>query len=344
MSQQDFLIKKASVEYKSPSNIAFVKYWGKKEDQIPQNASLSMTLSNCFTQTKVNFEHSDCFIIKSLLLDGKSNELFLKKIRKFIDKNFESFKFLNNYSLSIETHNSFPHSSGIASSASGFSALVMCLMEFEAKLNGSQIDLKKASNLSRLGSGSASRSLFNGFAHWGESPLLDSSNLYASEIDYKLNIKDCIAIVSRAQKKTSSSAGHGLMESNPFAEVRYKNAARNLKLMDKALQNLDFFSAGEVIEAEAMELHALMMMSTPSFILLEEESIGIIKLIKEFREESCLPIFFTIDAGPNIHILYLDENKTQVEKFIEDKIKAKTIDLIFDEKGSGPELLESFYE
>src|SRR5690554_1302680 len=176
----------------SPSNIALVKYWGKYGEQLPKNTSLSFTLSNCKTTTTLHYtkkEEGDfSFIIR---LDGKDQPDFRPKIETFFKRIEVYLPFLRSYDFVIETSNSFPHSSGIASSASGMSALALCLLSIERELNPEMTDAdfnEKASFLSRLGSGSASRSIEGPLVVWGEHTAIPgSSNLFATAYEGKVH-------------------------------------------------------------------------------------------------------------------------------------------------------------
>ena len=162
-----------SVAYQSPSNIAIVKYWGKKGEQLPANASLSLTLSECRTETRmvVKPSHSinDDYDV-TVYLDGEKKDDFVPKIKQFFSRIVSYAPYLSKCSVEIHTHNTFPHSSGIASSASGMSALSMCLVDMEKNCGESMSDTEmknRASFYARLGSGSASRSVYPVAAVWG---------------------------------------------------------------------------------------------------------------------------------------------------------------------------------
>ena len=314
-------------KWQSPSNIALVKYWGKKGQQLPQNPSISFTLKNCKTETSVVFEKSDRFALH-FRFDGKENGEFQTKISEFLHANMESFPFLRQMELHIDSHNTFPHSSGIASSASSMSALVMCLLDIERMIKGEDdIDLQKASCLSRLASGSACRSLFPEVALWGETPAAEgSSDLYAITLQNEIapvfkDFHDSILIVSDAKKTVSSRAGHALMNGNPYAESRYAVAKNNIENLLKALKTGDLETFIHITESEAMQLHALMMCSDPSYILMKPNTLRIINTLFEFRQETDIPVCFTLDAGPNVHILYPDQHAEMVERFIMDELE-----------------------
>ena len=316
------------VKWQSPSNIAIVKYWGKRPEmkQIPQNPSVSFTLSKCRTETSIDYKASDRFGLH-FRFDGKENPEFQTKIAEFLKNQLSAFPFLNEIELHINSHNTFPHSSGIASSASSMSALVLCLMDIDRELNGGEIDLQRASCLSRLASGSACRSVFPKMALWGATEARPgSSDEYAVSLENEIHplfktFHDSILIVSDAKKSVSSRAGHALMNSNPYAESRYAVAKNNIVNLLEALKKGDLETFIRITEWEAMQLHALMMCSETSYILLKPNTLRIINTLLEFRKETDIPVCFTLDAGPNVHILYPDQHAEMVERFIMDELE-----------------------
>ena len=328
--------------WQSPSNIALVKYWGKRSPQLPMNPSISFTLSECRTVMRTVFEASDRFSL-SFTFDGKPNEAFAEKICMFLNAHKDAFPFINGLSLNIDSRNTFPHSSGIASSASSMSALVMTLLDIERSLNGGEIDLKKASYYARLASGSASRSVINKVALWGKTPEnSDSSDEYAVDIhDIAAPIfhtyRDSILIVSDDKKSISSTAGHRLMDGNPFAEVRYREANNNISLLLKAFKDADLQLFMDVVESEAMQLHAMMMCSKPYFLLVKPNTIHIINKVRQFRADTHIPLCFTLDAGPNVHLLCPDEHYAAMKQFVETELQTDIPNLkhIDDKVGNG---------
>lgn len=331
------------VRWQSPSNIALVKYWGKKGKQLPQNPSISFTLSNCRTETSVQYEPSDAFGL-SFRFEGKEVPEFQAKIQAFLMEHLYSFPFLERMHLHINSHNTFPHSSGIASSASSMSALVLCLLDIERLLKGEKdIDLKRASYYSRLASGSACRSLFPKMALWGHTDAFEgSSDEYAVTLEQEIHpifqtYRDSILIVSDAKKAVSSRAGHALMDNNPYAATRYAVAKKNVEELLTALKMGDLEHFIQITESEAMQLHALMMCSEPSFVLMKPNTLRIINTLHEFRKETDIPACFTLDAGPNVHILYPDQHAEMVERFIMDELERYCVDghWIPDQVGGG---------
>lgn len=337
-----------TVKWQSPSNIALVKYWGKKGVQLPQNPSISFTLSNCTTETEMSFEASERFSLR-FLFEGQENPAFAAKIEKFMLGHIDDFPWLNYLSLNVKSSNSFPHSSGIASSAASMSALVLCLLDIERMLYGeTEMDLQKASCFARIASGSASRSVFPVMALWGRTDALAaSSDEYAVSLEKEVNpifktYCDSILIVSDAAKSVSSRAGHALMENNPYAAARYAQANRNIETLLAALREGDLETFIQITESEAMQLHALMMCSNPSYILMRPNSLNIINAVRQYREETHLSVCFTLDAGPNVHLLYPEQYADSVETFIQENLVQYCTDSkwIKDCVGNGPKKIE----
>ena len=339
------------VGWQSPSNIALVKYWGKQGKQLPQNPSISFTLSECRSETFVSFEKADKFGFQ-FFFEGKENPAFGAKIEKFLLENQAFFPFINRLTLKVESRNTFPHSSGIASSASSMSVFVMGLLEIESLLVGPStgsgtLDLCKASNFSRLASGSASRSVFPKMALWGATDCYKgSSDEYAVSLENDIHpvfktYRDSILIVSDTQKSVSSRAGHGLMEGNPYAPARYAQANENIKNLLAALKSGDLDTFINITESEALQLHALMMCSNPSFILMKPNTLHIIEAVRNFRNETQIPLCFTLDAGPNVHLLYPESEAEKVEHFIKNELVTYCNQgrWIADHVGEGPKKL-----
>jgi len=345
MTEQDFIpnpdsyreysntIESGSFTWQSPSNIALVKYWGKKEDQIPENPSISFTLDDCKTTTTLKFEkksNTDDFSF-DVLFDGKEQDNFKTKIETFFNRIESYLPFLKDYHFIIETSNSFPHSSGIASSASGMSALALCLMSIERVSNREMTDEffnQKASFLARLGSGSASRSIEGDLIVWGNHKDIEgSSNLFGIKYPYKVhdnfkNYQDTILLVDKGEKQVSSTVGHNLMHDHPFAKERFKQAHNNLTSLINVFKEGDLKAFIEIVESEALTLHAMMMTSVPYFILMKPNTLEVINKIWKFRQRTTSNVCFTLDAGANVHVLYPENEAEQVLKFIKNELVA----------------------
>ncbi len=350
-------MKTLSATWRSPSNIAIIKYWGKKQNQIPQNPSLSFTLNECFTETTISLvpkETKSDELQLQFYFDKKENIAFRLRLLNFFSSIQKDFKFLKDYGLVIHSANSFPHSSGIASSASSYSALAAALCDLEVQLKtGKKTSgkvlvedkkwLKRASVFSRLGSGSACRSLFPYASVWGKSDAVKGSDdEFAIGYEQGLHkefktIRDSILIASSNEKKVSSRVGHSLMKGNPYANARYKQAHKNLAELTVALKKGDWEHFGAIAENEAMTLHALMMCSNPSFILMNAHTMSMIESIRNFRESSKVPVYFTLDAGPNVHLLYPSAFQKKVLEFADFELSGLCEDgrMIHDYAGKG---------
>ncbi|MDF1694207.1 MAG: diphosphomevalonate decarboxylase [Saprospiraceae bacterium] len=338
------------VGWRCPSNIAIVKYWGKYGIQMPRNASFSFTLSNAHTDTYITYsKQPNGKVSLDFMFEGKENQAFADKITKFLHSISEYIPIVKDFHFKIESSNSFPHSSGIASSASSMGALALCICSIEAELFGISHDeelRQKASYLARLGSGSASRSLMPYFSTWGEHPKINgSSNLYATRTEGLHSIfqtfHDDILIVSAKEKSVSSTAGHALMENNVYAPARYAQANQRVEDLLEIMKTDNVDAFGKIAEDEAMTLHALMMCSDPSYILIEPGTLQMIKEIRSFRDRTKLPIYFTLDAGPNIHLLYPASVKGDAEILINDYLLPFTENnvVIKDKISNGPKRL-----
>ena len=324
LGNKEFLTKDIEVFASCPSNIALIKYWGKYEGQIPANPSISFTLSNCKTETKMIFRSGEKFSVKTFLA-GKEETKFSEKIEKYFRSIEKYLPWILQGSFVIETENTFPHSSGIASSASGFGAIAKCLIEMDKAFSGKDFfDVKKASFLARLGSGSACRSVYDGLVVWGGvNEVEGSSDLYAVKYSNEeihpifRDFNDYVLLIHEGQKSVSSTVGHGLMNTNPYAERRFQEARENFVPMKEILKSGDLQAFMKLVEHEALTLHAMMMMSDPAFILMQTGTLQVINRVWEFRKETNLPLFFTFDAGANIHLLFPSEKKAEISNFIE---------------------------
>lgn len=340
MTTQDFLgklnfnISTQTVSESCPSNIALIKYWGKFDGQIPANPSISYTLNHCKTNTTIEFFAEEAFSVQTFLA-GNEEVKFAEKIEKYF-KNIERYlPWILKGKYIITTENTFPHSSGIASSASGFGAIAKCMMKLDAIFSekvSEEISLKKESFLARLGSGSACRSLYNGLVVWGVTEeVAGSSDLFAvpypdPEIhDIFKDFNDWVLLIHEGEKSVSSTVGHGLMNTNPYAERRFQEAKENFVPMKEILKSGDLEHFIKLVEHEALTLHAMMMISDPAFILMKTGTLEVINKIWDFRKETGLPLFFTLDAGANVHLLFPNNgSEEKIKTFVETELLQHT--------------------
>lgn len=346
-------IKSGTVAWRSPSNIALIKYWGKRDFQLPQNPSISFVLEKSFTETHLEYmvkENKRSGNLKvDFMFEGRSDFAFESRIRTFLNTVSEFLPFINHLEFKIRSRNSFPHSSGIASSASAMSSVALCLVSVEKELFGTQKNDKdvftKASFIARLGSGSAARSVYGDWSVWGKSKLIRTST---DEAAVKLNnvvkpmfksLADAILIVDSGKKKVSSSQGHKTMIDHPFAEVRYRQAGENLERILRAMLTGDEQAFINVVENEALSLHAMMMTAYNGYSLLKEATWMIINRIRDFRLKSGLFLTFTLDAGPNVHLLYKQKDADAIKPFILSDLLSlcENQQWIDDRIGKGPE-------
>jgi diphosphomevalonate decarboxylase len=334
-------------KWQAPSNIALVKYWGKTEPQLPKNPSLSFTLSSSMTTTEVDFipNTRETFEFE-FYFEGALKVDFNPKLNSFFDRIKTYIPWLNSYSFRISSQNSFPHSSGIASSASAMAALSLCLMDMERKLfpEISEVDFyKKASFLARLGSGSAARSVEGPVTLWGKNSIQKAgSDLYATPFGAELNpifssYQDTILLVDKGTKAVSSTQGHQLMHNHPFATQRFIQAANNLADLVAIMKSGDLDGFIRIVETEALSLHAMMMTSNPYFVLMQPNTLEIIQKVWKYRKETQIPLCFTLDAGANVHLLYPRKNKEVVGAFIAAELESfcEQGQYLFDEVGTG---------
>ncbi|TBV27935.1 diphosphomevalonate decarboxylase [Meridianimaribacter sp. CL38] len=360
MTEQDFIpkpytntLKQGKVTWESPSNIALVKYWGKRDPQIPENPSISFTLSQCKTITTLSYKQKEATSDFSfdVFLDGEKKDAFKPKIETFFKRVEQYVPFLKDFHFTIETKNTFPHSSGIASSASGMSALALCLMSVE-KLFNTEMSNKffnhKASFLARLGSGSACRSVEGDLIVWGYTKhVAESSDLFGVKYPYAVhdhfkNYQDTILLIDKGEKQVSSTVGHNLMHNHPNAASRFQQAHDNLEKLKPILEAGDIKGFISLMESEALTLHAMMMTSNPYYILMKPNTLEVINRIWKFRQDTGLHIGFTLDAGANVHILYPESEKVEILNFIENELVAycKNGEYICDQIGFGANQIE----
>lgn len=338
-------VGKFSVTWESPSNIAFIKYWGKKGRQLPANPSLSMSLSKAVSRTNLTARQGGAGELVSVNADPAHP--FLPRLEAFLTAMRPVFPWIEGYSFEAETSNSFPSSAGIASSASGLSAFTLCLLDIHGMVSRKQLPdnefRRMASGLARMGSGSASRSVYGGYTVWGETPLIQGSSDESAtplkmslHVDF-LELHDAILIVSDEAKSLPSSSGHARMDSHPWAAARYVQARQNLAECLEAMQGGDFEKFAMVVENEALSLHSLIMTSKGSNILIQPGTLQIMQRTRDARRKG-LPVCFTLDAGPNVHLLYPAGHYVRVKEFIREQLLEYCAEgrFIDDHCGEGP--------
>ena len=292
-------------------NIAFIKYWGDEDSslRIPVNGSISMNLDCLYSQTTVEFDSS---LERDLLTIGGQvpSENAVQRVHEFLNR-VRSLAGISTFA-NVTSENNFPTGSGIASSASGFAALSLAAST-AAGLELAQRDL---SRLARRGSGSACRSIPGGFVEWlrGE----DDQSSYAISIASHgyWELRDCIAVTSREHKDTGSTAGHSLAGSSLLQAVRVEDAERRLDICREAILRRDFDAFADIVELDSNLMHAVMMTSQPRIYYWQPATLDVMHSVVEWRL-SGIPVCFTIDAGPNVHVITTSENASKVLEKLE---------------------------
>ena len=347
------------------SNIAFIKYWGVVDAatsvgggqppvageglNIPLNNSISMTLADAHTTTTVAWEDSACLPEDTVTIDG---EQLGGPAAERVVAHLDRLRGLAGVSdrARVVSNNNFPMASGIASSASGFAALTVA----GAAALGLRLDATRLSAVARLGSGSASRSLFGGFVEWergwggGESGgasllRLDSALLDSRSVSHQMHdeshwaLRDVIAIVSAGAKRVNSSSGHRLAATSPFNAARTQCVGEWLETVRHAIAERSLSLLGPILEADALAMHGVMMTSTPSLLYWEPGTLEVLHAVRAWREEG-VPVYFTIDAGPNVHLICEADAAAEVERRVGALPAVRRV--LTSGPGTGPQLLD----
>ena len=287
-------------------NIAFIKYWGNRDQEmvLPANGSISMNLEGLFTRTRVTFD-PDLEKDELLLNKKETGEQELRRVSAFLD--LVRSMSATNLCARVESSNNFPTGAGIASSASAFAALALAASK-AAGLNLSEVEL---SRLARRGSGSACRSVPGGFVEWqvGE----DDASSYAFSLAPAEHwaLVDCIAVVSTAHKSTGSSAAHSLADTSPFQAARVAGAPARLDQCRRAILERDFAALAQVVELDSNLMHAVIQTSDPPLLYWQPATVAVMQAVQEWRQDG-YPVCYTVDAGPNVHVLCPADHASEV--------------------------------
>jgi diphosphomevalonate decarboxylase len=291
-------------------NIAFIKYWGdqNRELRIPANGSISMNLEGLFTQTKVTFDESlenDLLFLNGEAVNGPKH----KRVSQLLHR----VRLLSGYNVyaTVDSSNNFPMGAGIASSASAFAALSLAA----STAAGLKLSERELSILARTGSGSACRSIPGGFVEWKAGK--DDAESYAFSIapPEHWDLTDCIAIISESHKTAGSTEGHALAGTSPLQEARVLDTPRRLDICRRAILDRDFSTLAEITELDSNMMHAVIMTSSPPLMYWEPTTMNVMQSVQNLRKEG-VPVFYSIDAGSNVHILSETRYSTQVKEYI----------------------------
>jgi diphosphomevalonate decarboxylase len=287
-------------------NIAFIKYWGNRDNalRLPSNGSISMNLDGLFTRTTVTFNSSqrDSLVINDHAVIGKG----LDRVSAILDlvRGMANIK----EHAEVVSANNFPAGAGIASSAAAFAALALA----SSHAAGLTLSEAQLSRLARRGSGSASRSIPSGFVEWQMGAGDDDCVAVSIAPPEHWALADCIAIVNAAHKKTGSTEGHAIAGTSPLQNARVADTPRRLEICRNAILQKDFEAFANIIEHDSDMMHAVMMTSTPPLMYWQAATVGIFHAVREWRSKG-LPVGYTVDAGANVHVICLGEYAKEVE-------------------------------
>jgi diphosphomevalonate decarboxylase len=290
----------------SHPNIAFIKYWGNRDEvlRLPTNGSISMNLAGLETRTTVSF--SGMHQVDSLSLNGQIiSGAGLQRVSAFLDL-VRQLAGLDMHAT-VTSENNFPTGAGIASSAAAFAALAL------AATKAAGLDLAEAglSRLARRGSGSACRSIPGGFVEWQMGT--GDSDSYATSIASPghWDLADCIAVLSQEAKPTGSTEGHALAGTSPLQAGRVADAPRRLEICRSAIRLRDFTMLAEIMELDSDMMHAVMMTSRPALFYWQPATLTVMQAVRDLRKQG-MPVCYTIDAGPNVHVITETSETEQV--------------------------------
>jgi diphosphomevalonate decarboxylase len=293
-------------------NIAFIKYWGNRNNtlRLPSNGSISMNLDELYTRTTVSFQPSLSF--DELIING--HEVMGKGLDR-ISYILDIIRGMTNIHEHAEviSENNFPSGAGIASSASAFAALALA----GSKAAGLTLSEPQLSRLARRGSGSASRSIPGGFVEWQAGTGDEDSFAFSIAEPGHWDLVDCVAIVSSSHKKIGSTEGHAMAGTSPLQAARVADAPRRLELCRKAILERDFDSFASIVELDSDMMHAVMMTSTPALHYWKPASMEVMNAVRGWRMEG-MPVCYTVDAGPNIHVICPETEAQVIEKRLQE--------------------------
>ncbi len=295
----------------APANIALCKYWGKRNEELnlPVTSSLSVSLGSLGTHTTVEPAGQDAILFNGDVLP--TNHPIAERLLKYIRLLCGGLT----SGVSVETQNSIPTGAGLASSASGFAALVKALDQ----ACGWNLAGRELTILARLGSGSATRSIYPGFVEWHRGSRDDGMDCYAEALDDQWpDLRLGVLTISAEQKRIGSTAGmKQTTTASPLYQAWPGKVAEDLPRLRTAIEQQDFQQLGETAESNALSMHATMIAAQPPVLYWLPESVGWMHRIWNARREG-LPVYFTMDAGPNLKLLFLKEDESIVMRFAPD--------------------------
>lgn len=316
---------------KAHTNIALIKYWGKRNDALilPTNNSLSVTLDGFYTETTVEFDKKlikDEFILDNEAVTGEA----FKRVTEYLNL-IRDYGDMDGLFARVNSTNAVPTAAGFASSASGFAALAAAATK-AANLNVSDVELSK---LTRQGSGSACRSIYGGFVEWEKGEKTDGSDSYAKEIAPQTHwdVRVAAVVLNETEKEISSREGmKRTVDTSEFYAGWLAGIPADLTEIKAGIKASDFNRVGAVAEANCLKMHATTLGAKPPFTYWTDATMRVMQTVQKLRKNG-IPAYFTIDAGPNVKVLYQPENEHVVEKTLRET--ADVSDVILSRVGAG---------
>lgn len=303
------------ITIKASSDIALIKYWGKKDEvlRLPENGSLSIILDGLDTITTVEWQPSltqDEVTIEGDQIENTQNPLETQRVTKHLDRIRQNYQIENGAQYAkVVSKNSFPKGTGLSSSGSGFAALT-----YAATLAaGVKLSSKELSILARQGSGTACRCVCGGFVEWHDGETSETSfseTIFSPEF---WDIRDVVAVVDEGMKKISSTEGHEAAHTSPFFPARQQHIAAKVQTAKQLIADKNFTALGKLVEAESLEFHSILLTSAPPLLLWYPGSLQVMHEVQKLRREG-VPAYFTINTGFNVHVLTLPEYESLVKE------------------------------
>jgi diphosphomevalonate decarboxylase len=295
---------------RASSNIAFIKYWGNQDEalRIPVNSSISMNLAGLFTETTVVWD--DALSADRLILNGQEAEQgAYQRVVQHLDVLRQRLG-MQAYA-EVTSANNFPMGAGIASSASSFAALTVAGVGAD-----SGISEKELTTMARLGSGSASRSVPDGFVYWHMGDHHENSYAESIAPANHWNLVDVIAVISDSHKAVGSTRGHATAQTSDLQSGRLAHVEERLDIVKDAILKRDFAQFAPVVEHDSNLMHAVMMTSNPPLFYWMPTSLVVMDAVRQWRAEG-LNVCYTLDAGPNVHCICTEQDAPEIIKRVQ---------------------------
>ena len=301
------------------TNIALIKYWGKVDEvqAIPATSSLSLTLGGTRTTTTVSFDGGDGAADSVTINGSSSSGAELARVSRFLD--LVRSRSGITAAATVTSRASVPLAAGLASSAAGFAALAAAA----SRAAGMDLDDRELSRLARRGSGSATRSIFGGLVRWNAGH--DDASSYAEPVACEIDLAMVVIVLSKSDKPISSTRGmRATMSTSPLFPAWVEASGKDLQVALEAVRVGDLERLGEVVEGNALGMHATMMAARPGIIYWLPQTVAALHGIRAMRQEG-LPVWATIDAGPNIKVLTEGARAEEVAAALRDRLPAAAV-------------------